>query len=193
MQVCLDSRQITREGVPVNDVVTAGVAAPQPESAASLATRVGTRNHRYDDDAADSPWLASGTPAGIAHQLAQFATLISVETVYASSGKTSKSRPQGCVPEPLRICWQWREDGAQTGLQLWLGADRECLAQLPQIIGFLRRAMEARGVRLCSLVCNGEERLSTSGIRARKRAEPTVCERPPTAGAESAHNMTYVG
>jgi hypothetical protein len=174
VQACPDSRKITRDGVPVDDAVTPGVATPQPESAASLAARVGTRNHRYDDDAADSQGLASGIPAAIARQLAQFAALISGEAAYASSRKTPELKPQRSAPEPLRICWKWQEDGAQVGLQLWLGVDRECLAHLPEIIDFLRRGLEARGVNLCGLVCNGEERLGTSGMRSPKPAEPEV-------------------
>ena len=191
-QVFLDSQTIARSGVRLSNVVTQDVAALQPESAASLATRIGTRNRWYDDDSASSQGLASETPAQMVRQLAELANLISVEALHASSSKALELWPQGSVPEPLRICWQWREDGSHDAVQLWLGADRDCLTHLPNIIDFLRRSLEARGVHLCSLVCNGEERLGTSAMRARKSAELTVSERPQSADARLFHDTAYV-
>ena len=171
-------------------VVPQGVAAersrPRALQRESARASIGTTTTR---PAANGLRQGAGR---MVRQLTELASLISVEAACPSSSKTSEIRPQVFVPEPLRICWQWREDGGHEGVQLWLGADREFLAHLPKIIGFLRRSLDAQGVQLCSLVCNGKERLGTSAMRARKSAEPTVSGRPQSAGAQSLHDMAYV-
>lgn len=88
------------------------------------------------------------------------------------------------TPQPVRASWCWEQDGQGAGLRLWLGVEQSQLSRLSELIETVQRFLRSQGVRLLSLVCNGQEWLPVA---------QTGCSSPESSSlaTEMAHESLF--